>query len=638
MTRTSSRRRVARAIIPFAAVAAVVSCTENLPSGPANFAATLSIVTVRDTLVVGDSGTANAVAKDDQGRQIQGLSFTWTSSDPNTIGLASVTPDSGRTQRLIAKRTGPSSVTLALPDARFAATNVTRAELGVVAGIRVLSTKDSTLTSVNDTGFAIAQGLVHANGATVGRSSMGLRWTHLGQHMALVGQGDTVGYIAKSNGADTLIALHDYCLAGAKCADTVVTRVNQQLLLTLSTKNFQAWSFSDSVGPTITLADRRGNGLLGASIRLVPATAADSLLVKISAPIGTSNPATGAMAAPKMIASGNGSAKVYVRGIGADGISVVATDSVVLVVRQVARRVAVEPLRAIVTSNDSIPIRPIARDARGFTIADATITVAGTGMTVNGIWGVPTVVTDTTFGRLTPTLTGVALPSSNPAAPQVAVSIDSASITLLKPDTLVAVDTATRPTSVVILDSTAVPAVAKVVNFSATAGVVPSVASGDANGIVNVTWLPPDTVGTTSPTPPGIYYLTGARATALPMNTLADSAGRIVVRRSIVVKADTSSASKSTLETSTATPAAGSSTTTLTVTLRDRFNNIYQKGLPADFTVTASAGIIGTWTCTNGVCTASYTAPGAPGTVTLNAKINSSNVAMLFSPMTLTIQ
>src|SRR5262249_52382122 len=217
--------------------------------------------------------------------------------------------------------------------------------------------------------------LVHQNGATVNRVSTGLRWTHLGQHVTLVGAGDTVRYIAKSNGADTLIASHDFCLLGAKCADTVVARVNQVLLLTITPKSFQSWSFSDSLAPSVILADRRGNGLLGTSIRFVPAFGLDSTIVKITGVVGTSNATNGQMATPKMITSGNGQAKVYVLGIAPDNITLAARDSITVVVRQVARRVAVEPLRMVLTSNDSFPIRQVARDARGAPIADATITL-----------------------------------------------------------------------------------------------------------------------------------------------------------------------------------------------------------------------------------------------------------------------
>src|SRR5439155_14941293 len=157
-----------------------------------------------------------------QGHVIQSLSFNWRSGDSTLLGLATLSPatpdaSSGRAKRLVGLRTGRSVVTLSLPDPRFVVTDASRTETVVVDGVRVLTTRDSTLTAINDTAVAIGAGLVHVNGARVARASQGIRWIHLGSHTALAGQGDTVRYIARSNGPDTLIATHDFCLIGAKC-------------------------------------------------------------------------------------------------------------------------------------------------------------------------------------------------------------------------------------------------------------------------------------------------------------------------------------------------------------------------------------------------------------------------------------
>jgi hypothetical protein len=48
-----------------------LSCSENLPNGPNTFAATIKIVVPHDTLVVGDSSSAQAIATDGAGRTIQ---------------------------------------------------------------------------------------------------------------------------------------------------------------------------------------------------------------------------------------------------------------------------------------------------------------------------------------------------------------------------------------------------------------------------------------------------------------------------------------------------------------------------------------------------------------------------------------
>jgi len=213
-----------------------LSCTENLPNGPNTFAATIKITVPHDTLVVGDSSAAQAVATDDNGRVIQSLSFNWTSADSTIVGLAAPSTGdatAGRTRSLIGRRTGRAVVTLALSDPRFVVSNVTRTETVVVGGVRILSTHDSTLTAVNDTSRAIAAGLVRSNGALVTHVSQGVRWVHLGSHTTVVGTGDTIRYISRSNGADTLIATHDFCLITAKCADTVIVRVSQQLTMSL---------------------------------------------------------------------------------------------------------------------------------------------------------------------------------------------------------------------------------------------------------------------------------------------------------------------------------------------------------------------------------------------------------------------
>ena len=138
---------------------------------------------------------------------------------------------------------------------------------------------------------------------------------HLGSHTAVIGAGDTIRYISRSNGVDTLIATHDFCLVSAKCADTAVVRVNQQVTLTLSQRTFSAWSVGDTLGPTVTLADRRQR-----TARRVDSfragDAADSVIVKVTAPFGVTNPVTGMMAAPRLVSAANGVARVGVLGLG----------------------------------------------------------------------------------------------------------------------------------------------------------------------------------------------------------------------------------------------------------------------------------------------------------------------------------
>ena len=417
----------------------------------------------------------------------------------------------------------------------------------------------------------------------------------------------------------------------AKCADTAVVRVSQQVTLTLSQRTFAAWSVADTLGPTITLADRRGNGLPGASIRLVPATVLDSGIVTVTLPIGVTNPVNGSMAAPRLVSTANGVARVGVLGIGADGFSVVATDSITETVRQVARRVAVEPLRAVITSGDSIPIKPVARDARGAPIPDATITVSASGIPVNGIWAGPTTVIATVVAIITPSLTGVALPQANPLAPQVPVSVDEAQVRILPQITVIA-GTTPVAVNVVMLDSLAQPAFNSTMRFGSPFTLPPDPVQADGTGTINTVWTPRDSAGT--------YTLTGVRGgVTTVLNTLGDSTGKIAVRQSVTVVADVPSSLKSSMSMSAVSIGVGL-TATVTIRVNDRFGNPVRTATPAQFDISSAAGG-GTFsgaTCTQGVCTVTYTAPAAAGTDTVSVKIPQTlGLDILFSPMALTI-
>lgn len=627
--KTAGRNIRASAAFVIAALFASTSCNENLPTGPNTFSASLAILVPHDTLVVGDASNLTAQATDGSGRIIQGLSYTWTSADTTILGNSSAASDTLHpVKTFIGKRTGLSRVTLSLADPRFVTSTVGRTETVVVGGVQILSSHDSTLTAVNDTGVAVGTGLIHVNGALAKSPSQGIHWTHLGTHTSTVGTGDTLRYIARSNGADTLIASHDLCLLGAKCADTAIVRVSQQLSLSLSAHNFLAWSFADTLGPSVTLADRRGNGLLGTSVRFVPVTPLDSAIVHVTPAFGASNPATGLLASPKLVAAANGTAQVKVLGLGPDGVTVVATDAITEVVRQVARRVAVEPLRGVITANDSIPIRPVARDARGAPIADATIAVAASGITLHDVWAGPTPIAGlSAAASITPTLSGIALPSSNPLAPQVPVFVDPSLITILQADTATAGATL-RSISVPVLDSVGLPAIGRWIRFATSFGPTPDSAQVDASGVAFATWQPPDSAAT--------YTLTGVRSTIAPLNTLADSLGQVVLRRSIVIKPDVPSALKSTVAISANSIAHGA-TAVVTITIKDKFGNTVKTTTPADFTLAAGAGggTFGAITCALGVCTATYTAPAAAGTDTISVQIGGLDI--LFSPLTITI-
>lgn len=627
------RRATTIGLASLASLVLTTSCNENLPIGPDSFAASVQMIVPRDTLIVGDSSVATVKATDASGRQVLALKFGWSSADSSIISFATAADSeaaSGRTRVLVGKKPGRAAVSVALPDIRFITSNTTRTQTVVVGGVKVLTSHDTTLTAINDTASIISTSLVKSNGALVNKASLGIKWTHLGTHTTVVGTGDTIRYIAKSNGLDTLIASHDFCLAGAKCADTVFARVGQLLTLSLSTRNFTAWSFGDSVGPTIILADRRGTGLAGTSVRFVPVTAADSAIVRLTTPIGTSNPVNGALAAPQMISQGNGTAKVRVLALLPDGFSVVAIDSVTEKVRQVARRVSAEPLRGSYTANDSLPILPAARDARGALIKDATVTFSTTNLFISGNYAAPVSgITAPTVGTIVPSITGIALPDSNPAAPQVPVLVNVSTITMLKPDTVVAGATQ-RLLTVTSFDSLGNPAAGKWVRFGASGGIAPDSVLLDGSGNANVTWTPPDS-GTT-------FTLTGVRGNTTPMTTFADSAGRVVLVYSVTIKAEAvPNAAKSTVAVSQTSVVHSTNVMVITVTVKDRFGNPIKTAVPGDFTATTGGvgGTIGAFSCTDGVCSASYTAPVTPGSATIIVKIGGADVQL--SPFTITI-
>ena len=607
------------------ALTVLVSCEENLPTGPDTFSARLEIGVTSDTIVVGDSSKVQARAIGPSGVLISDLTFNWTSSSAGTLGLASSDSANGRTRTLIGVKAGQAVITLALPDKRFATANATRSQTVVVAGVKVLSSRDTTLSAINDTGVAIATSLVKSNGALVNRVSQGIRWVHLGARTTLVGTGDTVRYIARANGADTLIATHDFCLKSAKCADTVIARVSQVLTMSLSTHALQVWSFSDSVAPTVTVADRRGTGLAGTSARFIPIDPADSAIVKVTPAIGTTNPTTGVVAAPRLVSIGNGTARVIVRAVAPDG-AIIATDTISETVRQVARRVMVEPLRASLSVLDFVPYVSRARDARGAIIADATTDVSATGTLFNSDQIGPNTASTPapSVATITPTLTGIALPENNPSAPQVPVIVLPSVVNLVPVDTVKAGLTG-RDVSVTVLDSTGAAAAGVVVRFRVTHGIAPAAVLTDGSGIAQVTWFPQDSTGT--------YTLTGVRDRP-GATTTADTAGTTLIRRTAVVQAGAPAANKtSVVADQTMLPA--TTTTTITVVVKDAFNNPVLTVVPADLTLTKTAGSLDAGSCSGGVCTYTYTAPVTTGTVTITAKLGTVNV--VGSPLTLTI-
>jgi Invasin, domain 3 len=226
-------------------------------------------------------------------------------------------------------------------------------------------------------------------------------------------------------------------------------------------------------------------------------------------------------------------------------------------------------------------------------------------------------------GVVTPDITGIALPDNNPLAPQVPVTINPSNISIVKVDTVKAGHTLLG-VSLTAFDSTGLPASGAPVVFSTPAGPVPATVVTDINGQASTTWTPLDSAAT--------YTLTGVRTT--PLATLADSTGRIILRRSVLVVAADPDATKSTVEIA-ATTIAANGNATVTVKIRDIFNNLVKTTVPADFTVTVTRGAVGAFTCVNGACTATYTAPATAGADGISVQIG--GIEIKFSPLVLTI-
>jgi len=130
------------------------------------------------------------------------------------------------------------------------------------------------------------------------------------------------------------------------------------------------------------------------------------------------------------------------------------------------------------------------------------------------------------------------------------------------------------------------------------------------------------------------------RSTTVPLNSVADSAGRIVMRHTVVVKNDVMVPAQSNV-TITASTLAQGATATISVTAKDQFGNLVKNVTPADFVAAASGagggGTIGAFTCSNvtAICTATYTAPNTAGAASISVKVGA--VDIIFSPIALTI-
>lgn len=116
--------------------------------------------------------------------------------------------------------------------------------------------------------------------------------------------------------------------------------------------------------------------------------------------------------------------------------------------------------------------------------------------------------------------------------------------------------------------------------------------------------------------------------------TLTVTAGAVSITISATATVGAAAAATSTLAIGSATLSINTGST-VTITVRDAFGNVRTQATTADFVAAASAGTLGAFTCVSGVCTATYTAPGAATSVNLTATISAT--AISGSPLVVTV-
>ncbi len=612
MITTTTRRVRAAAGGAILTAAALLSggCGEDLHTGPEKFHATLEPRNWADTLVVGDGRPVAVRVIDDKGREVLDASVHWAVATPTILGAAAlrapvsagaasesvaaggVDAQGGDSVHVDARQPGATDVVITLTDPRFYPTAMTRRATVVVAGVRAASARDTTITALGDTAVVLGTGLVRStstSGALVPRAGLGVQWTRVGAGaVQFAGPvGDSVRAVGQQGGTDTLVATHPFCLAGARCADTVLVHVAQRGSLGVNAPDFRAWSFGDSVVPTVVLQDARGHAVAGATLQAAPLTAADSAIVSVGAPAAqlvqgaapsaapalravragarvaalraglaptplrmvvrstaASTPAASfTQAAPvavaPLVAQGNGTARVALRAVAADG-TVLAVDTIAVVVRQIAAVVHVTPPQSLLTPGDSIPVRMEARDARGYVIADAAFVPAAAGVTVSAA-GIVHVAPGAAAGTASvlAAVTGPANPAGYTAAPIQAPAQDTAWVRVRTPPAIVAGDTTGTALDAPVFSPDGHPVAGAWVRFVVPAGrVTPDSAQTGSDGVAHAVWNLPTRAGsyTASAVLLGIAQGAAGAGPTAGGASASDSAGRIVLRRTLGVQ------------------------------------------------------------------------------------------------------
>jgi hypothetical protein len=134
---------------------------------------------------------------------------------------------------------------------------------------------------------------------------------------------------------------------------------------------------------------------------------------------------------------------------------------------------------------------------------------------------------------------------------------------------------------------------------SASAGTLGAFSCVD--GVCTARWL--------APTAPGAQTI-GASIGGSPVNGSPAP---------VVVEVGDPDPTTSTLSVVASTITQGN-TTTVQITVRDRFGNVVTNAKPADISATTTIGTIGAFTCSNGVCSATFTG-STPGTATITGSV-----------------
>ncbi|GJG87018.1 hypothetical protein tb265_21990 [Gemmatimonadetes bacterium T265] len=621
MTRvTSARARLPRAagIVLAATAAFAAACGEDLRTGPEKFHATLETRNWADTLVLGDGRPVGVRVIDDKGREVLDAGVRWQVATPAVLGATALRASAGATPAASAtvdarggdsvqvdtRRPGTTDVVITLTDPRFYTTTVTRRATVVVAGVRAATARDTTVTALGDTATMVGLGLARSGTTLAPRAGSGVVWTRTGPGAVQLGAtGDSARAVAQQGGTDTLVVTHPFCLSGARCADTVVVHVAQHGALAANATNYRAWSFGDSVVPTVVLQDARGHAIAGASLQVAPLTATDSAIVSVGAPpasaapvraaraslavaaspvrasrqsalaLGATGPAShrasppaplrlvvrrdvaaanpvrdagttstsspAAVALTPLVARGNGTARVAVRAVAGDG-SLLAVDTISVVVRQIAAVVHVSPPQSLLTPGDSIPVRMEALDARGYVIADAAFVPAAAGAAVSPA-GVVRVAANAGAGTASvrAAVVGPANPGAYADAPIQAPVQDTAWLRVRVPPATVAGDTTGTPLDAPVFSPDGKPVVGAWVRFVVPGGhVSPDSSQTDTVGVAHARWTMPTRAGSYTAT----AVLLGVDSTAAPAAGVSDSAGRIVLRRTLGVQAGAAAA------------------------------------------------------------------------------------------------